>query len=35
VYLGYVEVKNDFDMFMWAWVVATAALAFGIYLFKG
>jgi len=27
--------KDDFDVFMWAWVVVTTALAFGIYLFKG
>ena len=29
--LGYVEVNDDFDMFMWAWLVATAYVAFGIY----
>jgi len=25
--------NDDFDAFMWAWVVATAWLAFGVYLY--
>jgi hypothetical protein len=27
------EMKDDFDLFMWAWVVATTWMAFGIYLY--
>jgi hypothetical protein len=26
-------VEDDFEMFMWAWVVVTAAIAFAIYFF--
>jgi hypothetical protein len=29
------EMKDDFDLFMWAWVVATTWMAFGIYLYLG
>lgn len=25
--------KDDFDLFMWAWVVATTWMALGIYLY--
>jgi hypothetical protein len=28
-------VNDDFDLFMWGWVVVTAALAFAIYFFGG
>jgi hypothetical protein len=27
--------NDDFDILMWAWVVATAWIAFGIYLYWG
>jgi hypothetical protein len=27
------EMKDDFDLFMWAWVVASGWIAFGIYLY--
>jgi hypothetical protein len=27
--------NDDFDLFMWAWVVATAWIAFGVYLYWG
>ena len=27
--------NDDFDLMMWAWVVATAWIAFGIYVYWG
>jgi hypothetical protein len=29
------EMKDDFDLFMWAWVVAICWIAFGVYLYWG